>query len=74
MFAKNHLPPHFHAKYGEHIGVFDIRTGELLEGNLPRRALRLTQDWAELHQDELLENWVEAQKDTPGFFKIKPLQ
>jgi hypothetical protein len=28
MFAKNHLPPHFHAKYGEHIGVIDIRTGE----------------------------------------------
>ena len=29
MFAKNHLPPHFHAKYAEYIGIFDIETGEL---------------------------------------------
>jgi hypothetical protein len=74
MFAKNHLPPHFHAKYGEHIGVIDIRTGEIHEGSLPRRAFRLVQDWAEFHQDDLLKNWEEAQKDTPKFFKIEPLK
>jgi hypothetical protein len=29
----------------------------LLEGSLPRRQLRYVLAWAELHQEELLENW-----------------
>jgi hypothetical protein len=29
----------------------------MLAGSLPPRALRLIQDWAPLHQDELLANW-----------------
>jgi hypothetical protein len=29
----------------------------LTEGKLPRRALSLVLDWAELHQPELLTNW-----------------
>jgi len=29
----------------------------VLEGDLPRRTLDLVLDWAELHQDELRENW-----------------
>lgn len=29
----------------------------MLEANLPRRALELVLDWAELHQAALLENW-----------------
>lgn len=74
MFAKDHLPPHFHAKYGEFIGVLDIESGEIREGGLPRRALRLVQDWAELHKTELSKNWEEAQKDRPNFFKIEPLK
>ncbi len=73
MFAKDHLPPHFHAKYAEYIGILDIESGELREGELPRRALRLVQDWAELHKDELFKNWEESQKNTPTFFKIEPL-
>ena len=27
MFAKDHVPPHFHAKYGEFKATFDINTG-----------------------------------------------
>ncbi len=73
MFAKDHVPPHFHAKYGEYIGVLNIETGELIEGGLPRRALRLVQDWAELHKAELYKNWEEAQKNIPNFSKIAPL-
>lgn len=74
MFAKDHLPPHFHAKYGEFIAVLDIETGDIREGKLPRRAMRLVQDWAELHKAELFKNWEEAQKNTPKFSKIEPLQ
>lgn len=74
MYAKDHLPPHFHARYGEAVGLIEIRTGEMLEGTLPRRALRLVQDWVELHKNELLENWEESQKDNPDFQKIEPLK
>jgi len=74
MFAKDHLPPHCHAKYGEDIGLINIRTGEMIRGTLPRRALRLVQDWVELHENELMENWNEAQKNHPVFQRIKPLK
>ncbi|MBF9254705.1 DUF4160 domain-containing protein [Pontibacter sp. 172403-2] len=74
MFVKDHNPPHFHAKYGEFIGVIDIRTGEIIEGDLPRRALRLVQDWAELHRIELMANWEAAQSDSPELNKIEPLR
>ena len=33
----------------------------LLEGSLPRRQLRLVLAWAELHQEELRENWQRVQ-------------
>ncbi len=46
----------------------------MIKGNLPRRALRLLQDWVELHENELMKNWNESQKDNPAFQKIKPLQ
>ncbi|WP_114783235.1 DUF4160 domain-containing protein [Botryobacter ruber] len=73
MFTKDHNPPHFHAKYGEFIGVVNIKTGELIEGELPRRALRLVQDWTELHKEELILNWDSAQSENPEFKRIEPL-
>jgi hypothetical protein len=57
MFFRDHAPPHFHVKYAEHKAVIDIQGLVLLEGHLPRRALSLALDWAELHRDELLEDW-----------------
>ena len=59
MFFKNkeHNPPHFHALYGEYMGEFDIRTLEMIQGDLPKRAISLVKEWAELHQQELLEMW-----------------
>lgn len=55
--STKHAPPHFQAEYAEHRAVINIRTLELIEGKLPRRALELVLDWAELHQDELLADW-----------------
>ncbi len=57
MYFRDHAPPHFHVKYGEHKAIIDIQSLSLSEGQLPRRALNLTLDWAELHQTELLEDW-----------------
>lgn len=57
MFFNEHAPPHFHAEYAEHRAVINIRTLEVMDGKLPRRALELVLDWAELHQNELLADW-----------------
>jgi hypothetical protein len=73
MYAKDHLPLHFHAKYGDFVGIFSIESGDMLEGNLPRRAIRLVQEWWELHKSELEENWRQSQTDAPQFKKIEPL-
>ena len=63
-----HNPPHFHAIYGEYTGSINIKTGELIEGDLPERALKLIKEWLEIHQSELLEIW-----NTQNFKKISPL-
>ena len=57
MFWNDHAPPHFHALYGEYEVLIDIRTLEITEGALPRRALAMVLEWAQLHRAELLEDW-----------------
>lgn len=57
MFWKDHAPPHFHALYAEDEALIDIRTLEMIEGYLPRRALALVLEWAQEHRNELLEDW-----------------
>ena len=64
-----HNPPHIHAIYGEYMGAIDIQTGELLEGDLPARALKLVQEWLNAHKDEVLAIW-----NTQEFKKIPPLK
>ena len=41
---QDHPPPHFHALYAEHEALIDIRTLEVIEGDLPRRALALARE------------------------------
>ena len=74
MFAKDHAPPHIHARHGEYIARLSIEPGEVLDGELPRRALRLVQAWIELRQDGLRRNWAEAQTDNPCMRKLDPLE
>src|SRR5271166_4630799 len=50
MFFNDHPPPHFHARYGEFEATIDIGTLDVLEGQLPRRALNLVQEWAMMHK------------------------
>ena len=72
MYFSDHPPPHFHAKYGEHHAQIAIGTREVLHGSLPRRALRLVQEWAELHEDELMADWERAEREEP-LVSIDPL-
>jgi len=57
MFWREHAPPHFHALYGEHEALIDVRTLEVIAGKLPRRALALTIEWAAEHRSPLIEDW-----------------
>ena len=57
MFFDDHGPPHFHARHADGSAKIRIDTLEPIETTLGRRQLRLVLAWAELHQDELLENW-----------------
>lgn len=73
MFFNEHAPPHFHAEYAEHRAVIDIRTLEILEGKLPRRATELVLDWAELHRNELMQDWDLCQQHQQPL-EIAPLE
>ncbi len=53
----DHNPPHFHARYGDKSGIFDIQENEMLEGDLPKTAIKLIKKWVSVHQIELMENW-----------------
>ena len=72
MYFGDHAPPHFHAIYGSDEAIVGIRSGRLIAGRLPKRALGLVRAWARLHQDELLANWVAAQEARP-LERIDPL-
>ena len=69
FLKKEHNPPHIHAIYGDYLGEFDIRTGEVLEGDLPRKAVHMIQEWIALHRDALMEIWQSQQ-----FRKLPPLE
>lgn len=70
---KEHPPPHFHVYYGEHRATIDIRTCEVIQGDLPRKQTKLVLAWAELHQEELMADWeLVINGEEP--FKIQPLQ
>ncbi|MBL8526428.1 MAG: DUF4160 domain-containing protein [Burkholderiales bacterium] len=52
MYDNDHSPPHFHAKYGGEQASIRIDNGQILEGGLGPRALRLVEEWRVLHQSE----------------------
>lgn len=69
---QQHHLPHIHAEYQGQMAVFDIATGDRLDGKLPRKQTRLVQAWIELHRDELLADWQLAVNGEEPF-KIAPL-
>ena len=65
MYYDDHNPPYFHAEYAGHKALIDIRRGCVMSGSLPGRQLKFVLAWAELHQDELMQNWQLAAEDKP---------
>jgi hypothetical protein len=72
MFFNDHKPPHFHARYGEFEATIDLDTLEIIQGQLPSRALNLIEEWAMIHSAELLENWQLRRNNTQPA-KVEPL-
>lgn len=60
MYFDDHGPPHFHARHADGSAKIRIDTLEVIDSTLGRRQLRFALAWAELHQDELAENWRRA--------------
>ena len=72
MFFKDHNLPHFHVVYVDYKAVINI-DDEIVEGFMPKRALKLVFEWMELHKSELIISWNLAKGgDLPN--KIEPLK
>lgn len=50
----------------------DIFTAEIIAGSLPLGARSLVKQWAELHREELMEDWNRARTSQP-LRRIEPL-
>lgn len=72
MNWSEHNPPHFHAGYGDYKASVLIENGTLSAGSLPKRQLKFVLAWAELHKDELMQNWELAKSNQP-LNSISPL-
>ncbi|ANH80793.1 hypothetical protein A8C56_07190 [Niabella ginsenosidivorans] len=70
---KEHNPPHIHAYYQDTTATFKISDGELIDGNLSYKQIKLIQAWIEIHKDELLADWDLCQNGEKPF-KIDPLK
>lgn len=66
---KEHEPAHIHAIYNEYVGVFDIQTLEMIDGDLPNKAQELVKEWLNTNKVSLVEMW-RSQKIS----KLQPLQ
>jgi hypothetical protein len=73
IYYNEHLPPHFHAIYGEFEALINIETLAIFAGYLPPRALGLVIEWASLHHKELKKVWEQAINHQP-LDKIDPLK
>jgi len=54
---KEHNPPHIHATYGEHLGLFALDDGDMFEGDISIREQRMVRDFIIHYRDRLMEMW-----------------
>lgn len=72
MYFDDHHPPHFHAQYACNAALINILDVTVMKSALPKRQLKLVLAWAELHKDELMQNW-ELVKESKEPLEIRPL-
>lgn len=69
----DHMPPHFHARYGDQEVIVSIADIEVIEGTIPKKQLKMLLGWAAFHQEELMENW-ELARNKQELFPIEPMR
>ncbi len=67
IYFSDHNPPHLHAEYQEYEAQFDLRTIEILGGQLPRTQRNQVVRWIRANQAALADNWDRAYNDLPTF-------
>ena len=67
MNYNDHAPPHVHVKYQGNVGSYriEIRTRQWMKSNkkLPSSLRKMVEVWVEVHEQELLEQWTNAQNN-----------
>ncbi|MEI7839693.1 MAG: DUF4160 domain-containing protein [Methylococcaceae bacterium] len=70
---KRHNSPHIHARYQGDEASIAIENGEVLQGSLPPKQLKMVQVWIDIHKEDLMLDWeLAVNGDAP--FRIAPLQ
>jgi len=69
MYFNDHLPAHFHAMYGEYSAIIDVYNGNIIEGDLPKRAKKLINEWWKINKDSIIKMW-----ESKEFNNIKGLE
>jgi len=72
MFGNEHNPPHFHIKYGHYKALYTIKNG-VIKGEIPISVLKKVNEWAEIHKEELSQNW-ELLQNGENVKHIEPLK
>ncbi len=72
MYYNDHLPPHFHAVYGDKELIVTINPIEILQGTASPKVRSLVLEWTALHQQELAQNWQRC-RDAQAPLAIEPL-
>lgn len=70
---QQHKTPHIHVQYQGDEAVFEIPTGNILVGTLPKGKAKLVEAWFETHQEDLMADW-ELAINGESVFKIDPLK
>ncbi len=60
MYHDDHNPPHIHVEYQGHKALMGIGDGVVLAGKLPNKAQKIVQEWMQIHQQELQDDWQRA--------------
>ena len=66
---KEHEPAHIHAIYNEYVGIFDIHSLEMIDGDLPQKAQELVKEWLKDNYKSLIQMW-----NTQVITKLNPLK
>ena len=64
-----HNPPHIHAIYNDDVAAIDYMTGDVLEGYLPPKALKMVREWIDIYRSDLQNIW-----ETQEFKQLPPLE